>query len=181
MNGPADCGHVHNDDRLAQLTARARELAGDVIGPLRRISVQLDGAGVELEWEDGARSTTETTRPPGILALAPLPATDLPGEDDLGSEADLAAGVVRSPVVGTFYRASAPGEPPFVAVGGTVEPDTVVGIVEAMKLMNRIVAGQHGVVRSVLPADGSPVEFDQPLVLLDAADDPGPGHGEGAP
>lgn len=151
-----------HDDRLTQLSAKAQELAGRVAGPLRRINIQLDGAAVELEWEEGTdRSTPTTARPMGDLALAPAP-----------PEAGDTTAAVRTPVVGTFYRAQAPGEAPFVAVGATVSPDTVVGIVEAMKLMNRIVAGQHGVVRGVLPADGSPVEFDEVLVELD----PAPGH-----
>jgi acetyl-CoA carboxylase biotin carboxyl carrier protein len=75
--------------------------------------------------------------------------------------------VVRSPMVGTFYHAPAPGEPPFVSVGGMVEPDTVIGIVEAMKLMNRITADRTGVVQDVLVPDGQPVEFEQPLLVLD--------------
>lgn len=173
MHSTHDHECPRDDERLGQLTARARELAGQVAGPLRRISVRLDGAGVELEWEEGTERLADTAaRPWGNLALAPPPGTE-------GDDEEEPAVVVGSPVVGTFYRAPAPGEPPFVAVGGTVEPDTVVGIVEAMKLMNRIVAGHHGVVRSVVPADGSPVEFDEPLVLLDRPDsaEPGPKGG----
>jgi acetyl-CoA carboxylase biotin carboxyl carrier protein len=79
--------------------------------------------------------------------------------------------VVRAPMVGTFYHAPAPGEPPFVSVGGTVDADTVIGIVEAMKLMNQITADQSGVVRDVLAPDGRPVEFEQPLLLLDPLPD----------
>lgn len=151
---------------LAQLSATARRLANDMPGPLRRITVQLDGARVELEWEEGARDRLDMESSMRGLALAaPLPAEAEPEDDDPCAVA------VRSPVVGTFYRAPAPGEPPFVAVGGAVGPDTVIGIVEAMKLMNRITAGSHGTVRSVLLSDGSPVEFDQPLVLLDPLDD----------
>ena len=159
--------HAHgspDDRRLAQLTATARALAGEVSGPLRRVSVQLDGARVELEWEEGARAPVEPVRGVG-LTLAPTPAGDDPNADG-----DTTVAVV-SPVVGTFYQAPTPGAPPFVAVGTTVGPDTVVGIVEAMKLMNHITAGRPGVVRAVLVADGGPVEFDQPLVLLEPADD----------
>lgn len=146
---------------LRQLTSTARELAEQVPGPLRRVSLKLGGACVELEWEDGARDGVDGARPTGALALAPSPS---PVEEAPET-------MVRSPIVGTFYRAQAPGEPPFVAIGGTVEPDTVIGIVEAMKLMNPIIAGHAGVVRSILVPDSSPVGFDQPLLVLDPLPD----------
>lgn len=75
--------------------------------------------------------------------------------------------VVRAPMVGTFYRAPAPGAPPFVQVGQAVEPDTTVCIIEVMKLMNSIPAGARGVVMQVLVDDGAPVESDAPLVVVD--------------
>jgi acetyl-CoA carboxylase biotin carboxyl carrier protein len=146
---------------LQQLTATARQLAGEVPGPLRQLTVALDDARIELTWEDSPREGRDVPRTDSVLVLARPPA------DELQEPEEAAGTVVRSPIVGTFYRAQAPGEPPFVAIGGAVDPDTVVGIVEAMKLMNHITAGQCGVVRSVLVPDGSPVEFDQPLVVLD--------------
>jgi acetyl-CoA carboxylase biotin carboxyl carrier protein len=157
-----------DDGRLAQLTTTARRLASDMHGPLRRIAVQLDGARVELEWEEGARDRLDVVRPLGDLALAAPPVHYADPPDDVTA---VVVAMVRSPLVGTFYRAPAPGEPPFVTVGAIVGPDTVIGIVEAMKLMNRITAECHGIVRSVLLADCSPVEFDQPLVLLDPVAD----------
>ncbi len=144
---------------LRQLTSTARELAREIPGPLRRVTLKLGGACVELEWEDGTRNGADVARPTGALALAPSPVEETPEI------------MVRSPIVGTFYRAPSPGEPPFVAIGGTVEPDTVIGIVEAMKLMNHVTAGHAGVVRSILVPDSSPVEFDQPLVVLDPLPD----------
>ena len=86
---------------------------------------------------------------------------------DVDEEPEKDALLVRAPMVGTFYHAAAPADAPFVAVGGVVAPDTVVGIIEAMKLMNRITADQHGVVREVLVDNGQPVEFEQPLIVLD--------------
>ena len=76
---------------------------------------------------------------------------------------------VRAPVVGTFYRAPEPGAPPFVAVGDLIRPGQVVGIVEAMKLMNEVTADQAGRVVEVLVDDGQPVEYDQPLIALEPA------------
>jgi acetyl-CoA carboxylase biotin carboxyl carrier protein len=73
---------------------------------------------------------------------------------------------VRSPVVGTFYRAPAPGEDPYVEVGDTVAAGQVVCIVEAMKLMNEIVADVSGEVVEVLAENAGGVEYDQPLLYL---------------
>jgi acetyl-CoA carboxylase biotin carboxyl carrier protein len=75
--------------------------------------------------------------------------------------------VVRSPMVGTFYRAPAPGERPFVETGQTVEADATVCIIEVMKLMNSIAAGVRGVVREILVMDAQAVEYGQPLVVLE--------------
>ncbi len=73
---------------------------------------------------------------------------------------------VRSPVVGTFYRAPAPGEDPYVEVGDTVAAGQTVCIVEAMKLMNEIVADVSGEVVEVLAENAGGVEYDQPLLYL---------------
>lgn len=75
--------------------------------------------------------------------------------------------VVEAPMVGTFYRAPEPGAKPFVEVGQRVAPDTVVCIIEVMKLMNSIAARHAGVVTQILVNDGDPVEFGQPLVVID--------------
>ena len=69
-------------------------------------------------------------------------------------------------MVGTFYRASAPGEPPFVDVGDRVQVGQTLCILEAMKLMNEIEADVSGEVVEVLVDNGTPVEFDQPLIRL---------------
>jgi len=74
--------------------------------------------------------------------------------------------VIRSPMVGTFYRSPAPGAPPFVEVGQAVEPETTVCIIEVMKLMNSIAASAHGTVVQVLVDDAALVEAAQPLIVL---------------
>lgn len=74
--------------------------------------------------------------------------------------------VIRSPMVGTFYRAPEPGVPPFVEKGQAVEPGTTVCIVEVMKLLNSIPAGAYGTVAQVLVDDAEPVEAGQPLIVL---------------
>ena len=74
--------------------------------------------------------------------------------------------VVKSPMVGTFYRSATPGSKPFVEVGDAVEEGGTLCIVEAMKLMNEIEADKGGVVKAVLVENGQPVEFGQPLFVI---------------
>jgi acetyl-CoA carboxylase biotin carboxyl carrier protein len=79
---------------------------------------------------------------------------------------DVAGVKVRAPLLGTFYSTPKPGEPPFVRVGDRVEPDTVVCIVEVMKLMNSVSAGVSGVIAAIHARDGELVEFDQLLFTV---------------
>jgi acetyl-CoA carboxylase biotin carboxyl carrier protein len=102
---------------------------------------------------------------------APAVATVVPEKADAPSQAealDLPAGtrVVRSPMVGTFYRAPGPSEPPFVEKGSRVAPDTIVCIIEVMKLMNSVVAGDSGVVTHIFVDNAQPVEYGQPLLAI---------------
>ncbi|MFT4061630.1 MAG: acetyl-CoA carboxylase biotin carboxyl carrier protein [Edaphocola sp.] len=76
---------------------------------------------------------------------------------------------IKSPMIGTFYRSSAPDKPPFVGVGDDVAPGKVVCIVEAMKLFNEIESEVSGRIVKVLVDDASPVEYDQPLFLVEPA------------
>ena len=74
--------------------------------------------------------------------------------------------LVRSPMVGTFYRAPSPGAPPFVEVGQTIEADTTVCIIEVMKLMSSILAGAQGTITNILAENGELVEHDQILMVI---------------
>ncbi len=74
--------------------------------------------------------------------------------------------VVKSPMVGTFYRASAPGNPPFVEIGSSVKAGDTLCIIEAMKLLNEIDADASGVIKQILVENGQPVEFGQPLFVI---------------
>jgi acetyl-CoA carboxylase biotin carboxyl carrier protein len=76
---------------------------------------------------------------------------------------------IKSPMIGTFYRSSSPGKPSFVEVGTEVSPGKVVCIIEAMKLFNEIESEVKGKIVKVLAEDASPVEYDQPLFLVDPA------------
>ena len=74
--------------------------------------------------------------------------------------------IVKSPMVGTFYRAASPEAKPFVAVGETVKEGQTICVIEAMKLMNEIEADATGVVRAILVENGQPVEYGQPLFII---------------
>ncbi|MBN2071362.1 MAG: acetyl-CoA carboxylase biotin carboxyl carrier protein [Candidatus Krumholzibacteriota bacterium] len=76
---------------------------------------------------------------------------------------------IVSPMVGTFYQASGPEKEPFVEIGSVVEAGQVVCIIEAMKLMNEIESDRNGIVRKILVKDSQPVEFGQPLFLIEPA------------
>ena len=94
--------------------------------------------------------------PAALPAAAPEPAAP-PVEE---------AHTVKSPMVGTFYRAASPGAAPFVEVGDSVNQGDTLCIVEAMKLMNEIEADASGTVKAILVENGQPVEFGQPLFLI---------------
>jgi acetyl-CoA carboxylase biotin carboxyl carrier protein len=74
--------------------------------------------------------------------------------------------VIKSPMVGTFYRSASPGSKPFVEVGDTVKEGDPLCIVEAMKLMNEIESDKAGVIKAILSENGQPVEYGQPLFLI---------------
>jgi acetyl-CoA carboxylase biotin carboxyl carrier protein len=90
---------------------------------------------------------------PGAIAAAPA-APEIQGH------------VVKSPMVGTFYRASSPGSPPFVEIGASVKEGDTLCIIEAMKLLNEIDADATGVIKQILVENGQPVEFGQPLFVI---------------
>lgn len=75
--------------------------------------------------------------------------------------------IVKSPMVGTFYRSSAPGSPPYVEVGSIVKDGDTLCIIEAMKLLNEIDADASGVIKQILVENGQPVEYGQPLFLIE--------------
>ena len=117
----------------------------------------------------GGTAVTYAAAPaPAPVAAAPAAAPAAPAETEAPTpEADALSGhVVKSPMVGTFYSAPAPGSPPFVTVGQKVAAGDVLCIIEAMKMMNQIEADKSGTIGSILIEDGESVEFDQPIVTI---------------
>jgi len=132
----------------------------------------------EIEIKEGEESVrisraSKVTPPPVHYQSAPAPApapapaaTSAPAPD-AGKDARKTRGnVVKSPMVGTFYRSPSPSSPVFVEVGQHVKVGDVICIVEAMKMMNQIESDHSGVVEAILVQDGEPVEFDQPMVTI---------------
>ncbi|HHE9997312.1 TPA: acetyl-CoA carboxylase biotin carboxyl carrier protein [Haemophilus influenzae] len=100
--------------------------------------------------------------PAAVPAQAPAAATPAPAASD-----ELSGHLVRSPMVGTFYRSPSPEAKAFVEVGQSVKVGDALCIVEAMKMMNRIEADKAGVVKAILINDGDAVEFDEPLIVIE--------------
>ena len=126
------------------------------------LSIEIDG--MKLNLQRGSTAPVERAVVP-----APLTGSARPAQSDLPkakppSEPGLSE--VSSPLLGIFYRAPKPGEPPFVEVGSRVEQDTVIGIIEVMKLMNSVCAGVKGEVVEILVENAALVEFDEILVRV---------------
>jgi acetyl-CoA carboxylase biotin carboxyl carrier protein len=147
---------------IAELREHARIFAAQAPGPLRSLRMRAGDALIEVEWHQGT--------------AAPVLAGTVPN-GSAPAEPDDERIIVKAPLVGTFYRAPAPGRAPFVEVGDVVAANQAIGIIEAMKLMNSVTAGQHGRVTEILVADGAAVEFGEPLIALEPveadADNPG--------
>jgi acetyl-CoA carboxylase biotin carboxyl carrier protein len=124
------------------------------IGDLKLVVRKRRGGAAEVE-PPAAPAAAVSPQPGPARARLPRSAPSVEGEFEL-----------KAPMVGTFYRASAPGAPPFVEVGSVVQPDDVVCIIEVMKLMNSIRAGQRGRVVEILAGNAQLVEYGQPLIVI---------------
>lgn len=128
------------------------------------------------EGEESVRISRNGTAAPAPIqyAAAPMPApaaapvaAEAPAAAPAAAPATPAGHQVLSPMVGTFYRSPSPEAKSFVEVGQTVSAGDTLCIVEAMKMMNQIEADKSGVITAILVEDGQPVEFDQPLVVIE--------------
>jgi acetyl-CoA carboxylase biotin carboxyl carrier protein len=148
---------------------------------LRKLKTLIDlvqQSGIaELEITEGEERVRISRGLPGQQPAAPVQAYTIPSAPmPAAAGAPAAEGdapapapeghVLRSPMVGTFYRSSAPGAKPFVEIGQAVKAGDTLCIVEAMKLLNEIEADQDGVVKAVLVENGQPVEYGEPLFIL---------------
>jgi len=100
-------------------------------------------------------------------ASAPAPVASIPSEIDVEPAGVNTANAVKSPMVGTFYRSSSPEAPAFIEVGQPIAQGDVICIIEAMKMFNQIEADRSGTVKAILVENGHPVEFDEPLIIIE--------------
>ncbi|MGY1605894.1 MULTISPECIES: acetyl-CoA carboxylase biotin carboxyl carrier protein [unclassified Geodermatophilus] len=161
---PRAGGAEDRDEAARSLQEEVLDLARALPGPLRRLTVRSGDRSVEVEW--AADVVVGPPAPAPAPAAGALQAVAPEAEPAAAPEVPEGAVAVRAPLVGTFYAAPSPGAEPFVRVGDEVESGQTLGIVEAMKLMNPIVADSAGVVAEVRVGDAESVEYDQVLLLL---------------
>ena len=147
------------------------------IRKIKKLIELVEESGIaELEISEGeesvriSRNGTAVPAAPIQYAAAPAPIAApiaAPAAEEASTPATPAGHQVLSPMVGTFYRAPSPDAKSFIEVGQSVTAGETLCIVEAMKMMNQIEADKSGVVTAILVEDGQPVEFDQPLVVIE--------------
>jgi acetyl-CoA carboxylase biotin carboxyl carrier protein len=155
------------EDRTRTLSDEVVALARTLPGDLRRLTVRSGDTAVEVEWATEVRTVVEAAGPAGPHTAAG--GSDTGADPSSGPDVPEDATPVHAPLVGTFYAAPSPDADPFVRVGDEVESGQTLGIVEAMKLMNPIVADEAGVVAEVLVGDAESVEYGQVLMYLHPA------------
>ena len=141
------------------------------------VKLEMEDVKITIKTGQGKTETTILQQAPLAVPQVPVavPAAEqaapaapaekaAPAKDDTSSYIE-----IKSPIIGTFYRKPSPDKPVFVEVGDSVTPESVVCIVEAMKLFNEIEAEVTGKIVKILVEDGTPIEFGQPLFLVDPA------------
>jgi acetyl-CoA carboxylase biotin carboxyl carrier protein len=150
------------------------------IRKVKKLIELLEESGIdELEIKEGEESVRISRHsktpaaqqfyapaPMAAPAAAPVAAAAAPAAETAAAAPALKGTVIRSPMVGTFYRKPSPTSPNFAEVGQSVKKGDTLCIVEAMKMMNHIEADVGGVIDAILVEDGQPVEFDQPLFTI---------------
>ena len=130
-------------------------------------------AEIEIhEGEESVRISRATSSVPVVAAAAPAPVAAAPAPAIAAAPAESAeekieGHVVNSPMVGSFYRAPSPGAKSFVDVGSSVSVGDTLCIIEAMKLLNQIEADKSGTIKAILVENGQPVEYNQPLFIIE--------------
>jgi acetyl-CoA carboxylase biotin carboxyl carrier protein len=122
---------------------------------------------VRIVKSEPAAPSMMTYMPPPMAAHAVLPGAPAPAPAAAPAEPEETGHVVKSPMVGTFYRSATPGGKPFIEVGTAVKEGEPVCIIEAMKIMNEIEADRSGTVTKILAENGQAVEFGQPLFVIE--------------
>jgi len=139
------------------------------------VKLEMEDIKITIKTGDGENTTIVQQMPMGAPMMAAAPVAAVPAAPVAGTDAPAAASndnyskfiTVKSPIIGTFYRKPSPDKPNFAEVGQTIGEGDVLCIIEAMKLFNEIESEVSGKIVKILVDDSSPVEFDQPLFLVD--------------
>ena len=148
------------------------------IRKIKKLIELLDESGVaEIEIKEGEESV-RISRQQNVIAaapqqvyapapLAPAPLAAAPVAAEPAAEPEISGHKITSPMVGTFYRSASPGAKVFTDIGQTVSEGDTLCIIEAMKILNQIEADKSGTVKAILVENGQPVEFGQPLFIIE--------------
>jgi acetyl-CoA carboxylase biotin carboxyl carrier protein len=134
---------------------------------LTEIEIERAGLRLRVARNISIAAAAPVSYQPAPVAAAPAPAAAAPGPAAIPTDIAKHPGMVPSPMVGTAYRASEPGAKPFVEVGSKVKVGDTLIIIEAMKTMNQIPSTRAGTVTQILVEDGQPVEYGEPLVIIE--------------
>lgn len=137
-------------------------------GKLSKIKIKNGDCEVVIEKENKMPPPPMPMMPAvGVPAAAPaaVPAAEVPA--NAPAEKTISGNVVKAPIVGTYYSKPGPDKAPFVEVGSAVKKGDVLMIIESMKLMNEVQSEFDGVVKEILVSDGTAVEFDQPVMIIE--------------
>jgi acetyl-CoA carboxylase biotin carboxyl carrier protein len=126
---------------------------------LDELSIETEGFSLHVRKGSGGADAPSEAWPP----RQPSDSTSAPPDSVDAAASSDGLDTIPSPMLGTFYRAEAPGAAPFVEVGAQVGPDTTVCIIEVMKMMNSVPAGVRGVIAEIVPDNGQLVEYGEPL------------------
>ncbi len=138
---------------------------------VNEVKLELEDFKITIKTGKGTPETTIVHQAPVVaqapIIAAPMAQAAVPAETTAEKEDDSKYITITSPIIGTFYRKPSPDKPNFAEVGDIVQPDSIVCIIEAMKLFNEIESEVSGKIIKVLVDESSPVEFGQPLFLVD--------------
>jgi len=133
---------------------------------LSEFSMESNGLKIRIKRGPEGIQQAVVSPPPAASAPAPVPVAPIPAVPPPPAAPAVECKHITSPMVGTFYRAPSPDSPPYVEVGSEVNEETVVCIIEAMKVMNEIKAECKGVITEILAENAKPVEFGQKLFAV---------------
>ncbi len=137
------------------------------IRKIKKLIELVEESGIaELEISEGEKSV-RISRTPDNVGYPVIQQAHAAPVVESAKPAEISGHIVRSPMVGTFYRTPSPDAKAFVEIGQKVNAGDTLCIVEAMKMMNQIEADKSGVVKAILVESGQPVEFDEPLVVIE--------------